>query len=300
MAFQHSISPESQSESLDKALTNLENSGLIQGVIKLVTFPWHALVTCKDALVWLLMLPIRAVSGTLNSLGRAGNATVDIINRCIRWLLNLPVHLTQSFLDAIGHGLTTMSEGLARHSRHLARALSGSFLGAFFHRLADGFLATTKGLEFAWNISNDIAASGALAVEAIGRQLFQFTQNGIALSISAWNATKSTLVIATQNVRTGWTSTNHTVACVAFAIEDGINLSWKAAFHLARRTETLATAMGITRDSMDTITEQSKLKLIAGYNSLDQAAERLGFFLEELLAKLSTKLKNARWNLRSP
>lgn len=294
MAFQHSIAPESQSQSLDRALTNLEKSGLIQGLIKLVTFPWHVVVACKEALMWLFMLPIRLVSGTLTGLGRAGNATVDTLNRCIRWILNIPIQLAQSILGAIGSGLVAMSDGLARQSRQLAQAWSGSFFGVFFHRMAEGLTATTRGFRLAWVVSNEVMASGSLAVEAFWYKTLQVLEQGAAKTIVGWVATKSTVVTASKAIRAGWISTNRAVENAALVIEEYLKNSCRFVMQSMEQLEVRAAGVGLTRRSVWDASERTKETLVVAYHRLDRAAARLGFYFEDVLGKLASKIKDLR------
>ena len=273
MAFQHSISPESQSESLDKALNSFETSNLIQGIIKLVTFPWYVLVACKEALKWVLLLPIRLISGTLDGLGKAGNVTVDILNRCIRWLLNLPFHLAQSVLGGIGNGLTTLSNTLVNQSRHLSKALAGSILGTFFHHVANTLLATTGGIHVAWITLNETVANGALFVEELGREVLQNIDAAMTYAVSSFLVAKSAMHSVSQAILTGWASTNRVVAKTACAIESMIRVSRNATMDLSVRLGTRIAELGLTKDSIQVYANHSKEKLLVAYTRLDRAAE---------------------------
>ena len=84
VAIYHSISLESQTESLDTALTSVMRCNLIQQIIKVVTVPWPVLEFGKEAL--------KISASDKNRCGRAGNATVDILNRPFMWLLHLLFH----------------------------------------------------------------------------------------------------------------------------------------------------------------------------------------------------------------
>ena len=292
VAFQHFIAPESQSQSLDRALDSFEKSGLVEGVIQFITFSWKALVACKDAVAWLFLLPVRLFSGTLTGLGRMGNATVDTLNRCIRWLLNLPIHLAQTLLGAMGKGITSLSDGLARQSRQLGRTMSGSFLGVFFHRLADGFVTTTRGLQHAWVVSNQVAEDGAIAIETLGYKTLQVLEKGATQVIAGWAATQSTFVSTYKTIRRGWVSTNRVVGNAALDLEFYTKVSFRRMMTETQRIERSAASVGMTKNALSHAFWQTKVSVISGYHWLNRGAGRLGIFLEDQLHKVATKLQD--------
>jgi hypothetical protein len=299
MAFQHSISPESQSKSLDTALATFEKSATVRILIKLVTFPWHALIACKDGLLWLLVLPFRAIAGTLKGLGQAGDATIYALNRCIQWLVNLPIQLAQYFVGAIGRGLTSMSEGLTNQSRQLGRTLSGSLLGTFFTALADVFSSATAGMGLAWIRCNQVVADGAFAVEAFGRQVVQVLQQGVAHTIAGWLTTKSVVVKSTVAVRTRWVAVNLTVADGAFLVDDKLKLIQKHATTLMSSIRTRTAAMGISQETIRATCVQGKDIVAAGYCRANEGATEIGFLLEGLIQKVSSKIRDVRSSMRA-
>lgn len=239
----------------------------------------------------MLLLPIRLISGTLDGLGRAGNATVDILNRCIRWLLNLPFQLAQSVLGGIGNGFTAMSDILVNQSRQLSKALAGSLLGTFFHHVADTLLATTRGMHFAWITLNESVASGALYVEALGRDVLYITNDAMTKTVLKFLEAKAAMQSASHAVRTAWLSTNRVVADTASAFEGVIHVAWNTTRNFSMRLATRIRELGLTKDSVQVYAKHSKQKLLVAYTRLDRAAEKLGFLLEHLVNNLITKIR---------
>jgi hypothetical protein len=256
----------------------------------MVTFPWYALIACKDALWWLLMLPFRAITGTLNGLGRAGNVTIDALNRCIHWLINLPILLAQSLGSAIGRGLTGMSEGLANQSRQMGKALSGSSLAVFFYALADGFSLGTTAMIVAWKRSNSVVGDCALGLEGFGRQLYQVLEKGVANSIAGCLTTKSTVVETTSALRTQWIAINRTVATRALLVDGNVKHIWNLSLKSMERLQTRAADMGVTKESMLAVSIRGKDLVAAAYFRANDGATKIGFFLEGLLGKMYAKM----------
>jgi len=295
MAFQRSIAPESQSQSLDTALATLEKSELVKMMIQVVTFPWHALIACKDAMVWLLMLPFRVISGTLIGLGRAGNATIDALNRCIQWLIHLPIHLAHTFFASIGKGMTGISETLANQSRNMGKVWSGSSVGIFFHTLADGFSSVTEGIRSAWIASNRIVGDSALALEGVGRKIVQILEEGVANSITGWLATKSFVIQSKAAVRTRWIDTNRTVGEGALYIDRQLRLRWDQVTNSLRGIRTRAEIdFGGTMKSLRAISIQGKDLVSSGYHKANEKATKIGLFLDDIVAKLFRKIQGLR------
>ena len=291
MAFQHSISPESQSQSLDRALATFEKSELVRRLIQMVTFPWYALITCKDALVWLLILPFRAVAGALNGLGRAGNATIDALNQCLHWLINVPIQLAQYFAAIIGHGLTGMSEGLSNQSRQMGKALSGSSLGIIFHALADGFSSASTGMKSAWTMSNRVVGDSALALESLGRQLAKVVEKGVANTVTAWLTTKSIVVDSKATFRTQWIAINGAIVDTAFLFDSKVKLMVNVAVETVRSIQTRTAGLGFNKQSIRAASLRGKDFVGAGYSRANSVATRIGFFLEGLIESVSLKLR---------
>ena len=291
MAFQHSISPESQSQSLDRALATFEKSELVRRLIQMVTFPWYALITCKDALVWLLILPFRAVAGALKGMGRAGNATIDALNRCLHLLINLPIQLAQYFTAMIGYGLTRTSAGLSNQSRQIGKTLSGSSLGIFFHALADGFSSATTGMKSAWTVSNRVVGDYALALEKLVHEAIKALEKGVAKTVAGWLTTKSIVVGSRATVRTQWIAVNRTVADTALLFDSHVKLVMNLTMESWRRLRTRTTNLGINKESIRAASLQGKYLVDASYSRANAGATRIGFFMEGIMENVFIKLK---------
>lgn len=294
MAFQHSLSPESQSESLDRALVTFEKSAAVQRLIQMVTFPWHALLAVKDALVWLVLLPFRALTRTLTSLGLAGNATINALNQCIQWVINLPIRLAQTLTGAMGFVLTKILEGLAYQSQQLGRKLSGSRLGVFFSDLSEWFSAAITNVQVAWFESNRVVGNCALAIEAFGRGTIRVLEKGIAASIAGWVATKSTVVKASVRFRAGWLDLNDSLQNIAFRIEDKLSTIPAIAVKGIGYLQQKAAEVGLTRGSFFTLGIQGKDLILGGYAKADKGALRVGLFLEDVISKASSLITKLR------
>jgi hypothetical protein len=291
MAFQHSISPESQSQSLDTALATFEKSDLVRRLIQMVTFPWYALITCRDALLWLLILPFRALAGALNGMGRAGNATIDALNRCLHLLINLPIQLAQYFTAMIGHGLTRASAGLSNQSRQIGKALSGSSLGIFFHALADGFSSATTGMKSAWTVSNRVVGDSALAVESLVHEAIKALEKGVASTVAGWLTTKSMVVGSKATIRAQWIAVNRTVGDKALLFDSKVKLIVNLTLESWRRLRTRTTNFGISKESIRAASLQGQYFVAASYSRANAGATRIGFFVEDLMENVCIKLK---------
>jgi hypothetical protein len=230
-AFRNASSPEPGA----LLLRTLESTD-VRGISRLLSIPYEMLVSCKDAIAWVLLLPVRAVTGSLARVGRAGTATLDVLHRCILWIVHLPVQLVHSFLGRVADGLRRISGGLEQQSEQVWAALSASFLGALVRNLAETLGITTAAIQGALSSIRLFVASkfGVASMDRVVKSLFELLVQAYAKVTSAagWvNARTSTIAgglfvleeVGDRTIRrvsNGYDHLNRVLESFAFLIEE--------------------------------------------------------------------------------
>lgn len=306
VAFQHATSPES--ESLDRALTVLQESGLVQGLLQLILFPWNALVACKDVLVWTLLLPGRLVQGLLDGISSMGNKTANGVVGLVEWMLSLPGTLATAVWSWVHNMWTSGSASLVSVTRSLGETISvyRPSWGELVQDLAAGGAAVASWGQRGWMAANRWVADRMLGLELQGRAS---VERGLVV-VAEYGARQRTLLEASgksylHNLQREWNSANRAVGDAALRMEEYI-LSLAPQSLLKPFTSRPSVAASVDRgsiaeasngsrtlqdlavelvpDSVLTLPQRGLEAMERGYRSLDKSAESLGFTIEHFVA----------------
>lgn len=192
------------------------------------------------------------------------------------------------------NGLSASSRALANQSRKLGTALSGSILGTIFHALAEGFAATTTGLQSSWVTANETAANGALAIEAFWNGTVRLCFQTAAKTRAGAAATRIALVSSAEKAQDGWVSANRVVATVALSVEDSLKATISQLGEILHSIQAKGVEFGISKDTVQSSGRNIMDGVISSYHALDRGAESLGYFLDDLLRRISAKFTEGR------
>ena len=102
-------------------METLEQAGKLARVF---SYPVDVLIWCKDALVWLVVLPFQVLAEAVAKLARARDFSVDSFSGLLSWLHSLPSSLLGVLLDTYNKSLTTIGNASRRRANQVLTALS--------------------------------------------------------------------------------------------------------------------------------------------------------------------------------
>jgi hypothetical protein len=227
-AFRNASSPE---PGVDGALLRTLESTDVQGISRLLSIPSEMLIACEDAIAWVLLLPVRAVTGSLARAGRAGKATLDVLHRCLLWMVHLPVQAVRSFLGAVVDGLQRVSGRLAQQSEHVLAALSASFLGALVRNIAEILGVTTAAIQGALSSIRLATSNGVASMDRVVKSLVELFVQAYAKTSAGWVNAKTSITgglyvlegvgdRTTRHVSNGYDHLNRLLESFALFIEE--------------------------------------------------------------------------------
>lgn len=159
-------------EAVDRAFFNAVEKTTSQ-LLKIVLLPLDFLITCKDALVSMIMFPFRLISASVSRAGQLGKTLLESAQDWILWLIQLPARFLSSLLSGSEQILRKAYTNLTDRLSRWWFALDTSIFDTLFQKLELLLSGPMHRVKMQWIILNHQLSDKILWAENFGFQIMQ-------------------------------------------------------------------------------------------------------------------------------